>query len=263
MTSAPSAPSADDIAGWRAARTRTGRMLVALDFDGTLAPIVEHADDAAPSDATVRAVAALAARPDTAVAVISGRALDDAAGRMPVRGIAFAGNHGLEIRGPGLERVHPGARDAGRLLADVRDRMRADLEDVPGAWVEDKGLTLSVHYRATPEDRHEDVRTVVRQATHGREGLRVTDGKRVAEVRPDVDWDKGRALAWLIEALGIPDASPVLYIGDDRTDEDAFRVLRSRGAGILVGEARSSAASFRIESTDAVAALLERLAADA
>ena len=258
----PIEPAADVIAGWRVARERTGAMLVALDFDGTLAPIVAHADDAAPPEATIRAVEALARRPDTRVAIVSGRGLEDAARRLPVSGLAFAGNHGMEIRGPGMQHVHPGAQAAAGTLRACRADIEAALTDIEGAWVEDKGLTLSVHYRNTPDALHGRVRDAVHSAARAREGLRVTDGKRVAEVRPDVDWDKGRALLWLIDRLGMSDASPVLYIGDDSTDEDAFRVLRGRGAGILVGEARPSAAAFRVASPVAVAALLERLAAD-
>jgi trehalose 6-phosphate phosphatase len=259
----PVEPTQADIAGWREARRRTGAMLVALDFDGTLAPIVAHADQAAPAESTVRAVAALARRRDTRVAVISGRGLEDAARRLPIDGLAWAGNHGLEIRGPGIEHIHPGARAAAAELARCRTAVEQAIAGIEGAWVEDKGLTLSVHYRATPEPLHARVVDAVRGAAHATDGLRLTEGKRVVEIRPDVDWDKGRALAWIIDALDVPAASPVLYIGDDRTDEDAFRALRGRGAGILVGDPRPSAASFRVASTAAVESLIERLAADA
>lgn len=257
----PTEPTAAQIADWRDARERAGMMLVALDFDGTLAPIVTHAADAAPTEANLQAVRILAARPDTRIAVISGRGLDDAASRLPVEGIAFAGNHGMEIRGPGIEHLHPGASAAREALAASRDAIAAAIADVPGAWVEDKRLTLSIHYRSTPESLHGRVVEATRAAARAA-GLRITEGKRIIEVRPDTDWDKGRALLWLIDTLRIPAASPVLYIGDDATDEDAFRALRGRGAGILVGEPRPSAASFRIASPAAVAALLERLAAD-
>lgn len=258
---APVPPRPDDVAAWRVARGRAGAMLVALDFDGTLAPIVAHADDAQPPPETVAAVRSLAARPDTSVAIISGRGLADAAARLPVEGLAFAGNHGLEIRGPDIERVHPGAREAMGALASCRDAITAAIAEVPEAWVEDKGLTLSVHYRNTPESLHARVQAAVRHTAHAHTGLRITEGKRIVEVRPDVDWDKGRALLWLVEALGLPEGAPVVYIGDDTTDEDAFRVVADRGIGILVGDPRPTAARFRVESPAAVAALLERLAA--
>lgn len=258
----PVEPTAADIAGWRDARARRGAMLVALDFDGTLAPIVPHADQAAPPAPTRRAVEALARRGDTAVAVISGRALEDAMRRLPVAGLAWAGNHGLEIRAPGFERVHPEARAAADALAACHGEIAMAIEGVPGAWVEDKGLTLSVHYRETPASLHRRVREAVHAAAAGRDSLRVTEGKCVVEVRPAVDWNKGRALLWILEALGLPEGAPVLYLGDDRTDEDAFAALRGRGVGILVGEARPSAARYRVTSPAAVTALLERLAAD-
>lgn len=236
-------------------------MLVALDFDGTLAPIVQRAGDAALPAETRRALEQLNARADTDVAVLSGRALEDVARRVGLAGILFAGNHGLEIRGPGVARVHEDARAARPKLDAVVRTLAHALEGVPGAWTEDKGLTLSIHDRETPEADRERVRAAVLAAVAPHEGLRVTHGKRVMEVRPDVPWDKGRAILWLIEALGVPSDAPVLYAGDDATDEDAFRALGQSGISIRVGAAgEPTAARWRLPSVEAVGALLRALA---
>jgi trehalose 6-phosphate phosphatase len=132
-------------------------------------------------------------------------------------------------------------------------------------FLEDKRLTLSVHYRLAAESRHDAIRTAARACANRQPQLRVTEGKRVVEVRPVVDWDKGRAATFIIDRLEIPDDAAVLYIGDDRTDEDAFAALADRGAGVIVAESRptDSAARFHLESPAAVASLLEALCVDA
>lgn len=253
------APSAADIGRWRAARQAAGSMMLALDFDGTLAPIVPHPADAAMAEGTRRVLRALAERDDTTVALVSGRALADVQGRAAVPGAIYAGNHGLELHGPGIDRTHPEARAARGLLDEALGRLRAELAVVEGAEIEDKGLTLTVHYRRVDPGEHERVRRTV--AAVRTDGLRITEGKRVLEVRPDVDWHKGRAILWLLDQLALPDAAPVLYIGDDTTDEDAFAALGARGEGIVVAEtSRPTAARFRVPSPRAVTELLQHLA---
>ena len=127
--------------GWR----RTGRLVLLLDFDGTLAPIVERPEMAGMPDATRRALERLMAMPGVEVAVVSGRGLADVRDRAAIPGIAYAGNHGMEIHGPGVERIHPEAEAARPLLEEARRRVESAIGGVPGAWVEDKQLTLSVH----------------------------------------------------------------------------------------------------------------------
>jgi len=238
-------------------------MLLLLDFDGTLAPIAPTPDQAAPPGPALRAVSALAARPDTRVAVISGRALEDVRARVGLPGVVYAGNHGLEVAGPGLRVEQPAAVAAASVLADCADRLRKRFDGSSGVLVEDKRLTLSVHYRLAPEQDHDAVRRAARETCDGLQGLRVTEGKRVVEIRPDVDWDKGRTARFLLDALEIPDAAPVLYIGDDATDEDAFRALDGRGDGVIVADPvpADTAAAFFLRSPAEVVVLLEALAA--
>lgn len=253
--------------GWREARRRTGRMLVALDYDGTLVPIAPRPEAAVLPETTRALLARLAARPDTHVAVVSGRGLEDIRSRVGLEGLFYVGNHGLEIVGPELDWVHESAAAATSLIAACAAELHAGLAGIEGVVLEDKRITLSVHYRLVREaEEVARVRAVVLETCAGREGIRITEGKRVLEVRPAVDWDKGRATRFLLEALGLEATSqpPAVFVGDDLTDEDAFRALRGRGDGILVASAAEmrpdTAATTLVESTVEVLALLEALA---
>lgn len=226
----------DRVPEWAAAWRASGRLILLLDFDGTLAPIVQRAEQAAVPEETRAALERLRGRPGVELAVVSGRGLADAREKAGLPGILYAGNHGLEIEGPGVRHVHSQATGARKALADVAARLREALTGVAGAWVEDKGLTLSIHYRLAPRHEVGAVREAVAAEVERAQGLRMTAGKEVLEVRPDVPWDKGRAVEFLLDHLEPPSSVPVLYVGDDRTDEDAFRALAPRrsGAGVVV-----------------------------
>jgi len=251
----------DWVEGWRG----SGRLVLLLDFDGTLAPIVDRPEDARPLPEAIHAIEALRARGDVDIAVVSGRGLADARELSGLRGIAFAGNHGMEIEGPDVSEVHDEAAAARPALERVRDSLLADLENVAGSIVEDKGLTLSIHYRMTSDSDADRVRDAVRSATENIEELRVTKGKKVLEIRPNVDWHKGRAVEFLLDHLRPPAGAPVLYLGDDTTDEDAFRALTAwpggSGEGVLVAAADGdTAARSRVRDPAAAADLLQALA---
>lgn len=216
-------------------RRRAGRMLVALDFDGTLSPIVPVPSEAALLEGVEAPLRRLAARPDTTVAIVSGRGLADVRARVRLEGVYYAGNHGFEIEGPDVDRVHEAARAARPALEEAASALREALAEEPGVEVEDKGWTLTVHYRrATREGADDRVREAVER--HGRRpSLRVTEGKKVFEIRPDVEWDKGAATRFLLDTLRGDGELPAIFIGDDRTDEDAFAVVTGLGGGIVVG----------------------------
>lgn len=254
------------VGDWADAWSRTGRLVLLLDFDGTLAPIVERPELAAMPPATREVLDGLLAAPGVEAAIVSGRGMADARERAGIRGIPYAGNHGMEIEGPGVHRIHPEAAAARPALDSVCDRLSRELRDVQGALVEDKGLTLSVHYRLVDRDQVPRVRDTVAAIAAASPGLRVTEGKEVLEVRPRVDWDKGRAVEFLLDHLQPAVGVPVLYVGDDMTDEDAFHALRHRGGdGVLVADprpVRTAATSYLrdpFEVAALFAALLERV----
>lgn len=250
----------------RTARGAAGSLLLGLDFDGTLAPIVPRPEDAALLPAAHAALAAIAARADTHIAVVSGRSLADLRRRVVLDRVYYAGNHGLEIEGPEVHRVHEEAVAARGTLEPLARRLEKELSEIDGVIVEDKGLTLSVHYRMV-DDAAEGAR--VRDAVHAcagaYPGIRLTDGKKVVEIRPDVDWNKGRAFRFLRETLEERfGRGPAVFIGDDRTDEDAFRELGEMDCSIIVGDPpqHESIAQTALRSPDEVAVFLRMLASD-
>lgn len=264
---APMIPHAlEQLDDWRTMRREAGALFVGLDFDGTLSPIVQRPEDARLLPAAVVALRRLEARPDTHVAIVSGRGLSDVRDRVGLDGLYYAGNHGLEIEGPGVRRMHPEAEAAAPLLRSCARSLASALDGEPGVQLEDKGLTLSVHYRRARRAGAADrVLEAVSEACGG--SLRTTVGKMVVEIRPAVAWDKGRAVVFLLEVVEGAHAGtvPALFVGDDRTDEDAFRVLVGRGAGVLVTEEPpgSTSALGYLRAPEEVVDLLEGLARDA
>jgi trehalose 6-phosphate phosphatase len=236
------------------------RLIVFLDFDGTLSPIVERPEAAAILPGVRAAVARLAER--VPVVVVSGRGREDVAARVGLADLVYAGSHGFDIAGPGVR--HRVAPELPPLLEEVARRLSAELAGVPGAQVEPKGWTVAVHYRRVPEDLVMRVEAAVDAAVRDHPELVRAEGKKVIEVRPALDWDKGHALLYLLDALGLagPEVLPV-YVGDDRTDEDAFRALAERpggGLGIRVAdEPAPTRAAYSVASPDEVAVLLDRL----
>jgi len=241
-----------------AARRQAGRLLVGLDFDGTLTAIVDRPEDARLTSDTRVVLARLAERSDTCVAILSGRALDDVRDRVGIPGLYYAGNHGLEIAGPKLECMHPAALAALPELRAAAAELQQRLREVPGAMVEDKGVTLSVHYRMVAPAARSAVRDVALRSVSMRPGIRVTQGKMVVELRPDVEWHKGTALAFIRRSLPAGEAALAVFLGDDRTDEDAFRALGPEDWGVLVAATpppRTAARSFLADPQEVVAFL--------
>ncbi|MDI3298216.1 MAG: bifunctional alpha,alpha-trehalose-phosphate synthase (UDP-forming)/trehalose-phosphatase [Bacillota bacterium] len=247
------------------------RLALFLDYDGTLAPLVDRPEEAAMLPRAERALRRLAARPENLVAVVSGRALDDLRRRLPLPGLALIGNHGLEMAWRGGLRRHPLAEEARARVARAAALAEERLRSLPGARVEAKGLTASVHLRGVAPEAVESVRAAVEAAVRDASpagGLVITPGKRVLEIRPDVAWDKGRAVLALLEAVAGPDWQEgwtILYAGDDVTDESAFRALAPPAFTVRVGPeepgAPPTAARARLEGPEEMALFLEQAAA--
>lgn len=243
-----------------------GRPTVALflDYDGTLTPIAERPERARLRPAVRRALRDAVHAHGLDVVIVSGRALDDVRRMVRVDGLTYVGNHGFEIEGPGITFRHG---DLERYQKEV-DQAAAELEaaDLEGAWVERKGATLTVHTRKVPDHREGAVQAQV-EAILRRHGLRVTRGKRAVEGRPPIRWNKGYAVLHVLSTrYGDGWASRVraVYIGDDVTDEDAFRSLRGIGRSIRVGPSTSeTAADYALPDPEAVLELLRWFASGA
>jgi trehalose 6-phosphate phosphatase len=209
------------------------RVGLVTDVDGTISPIVDHPDAA---QVTPRSRALLAdLRPHLAlVAVISGRAAADVRERVGLPDLVYVGNHGLEWWAGGRIEIAPEAAVFRPALEAALDAVRADL--VPGMLVEDKGATLSVHYRQTADPAAVSARLApVFEALARQHGLRLFKGRMVFEIRPPIDVNKGSAFRDLITRYRLDAA---LYLGDDTTDVDALRMarrLREEGVCAAVG----------------------------
>lgn len=268
MTTPPSAaaslPSAlDHIDALR--DMATGQQLaIFLDYDGTLTPIVERPEDAYLSGSMKAALQALARQHK--VAIVSGRGLDDVRQRVGIDALYYAGSHGFEIVDPGGS--HHSYGPAQTFLSDLaaaEHTLHERLADITGAQVERKRFAVAIHYRRANEGDARTIETIVNDVQHANRRLRLTGGKKVFELRPDLDWHKGTALSWLLELMGLQrDGVLPMYIGDDVTDEDAFAVLRHNGVGILVADAteptQATQATYQLADTEAVRAFLLTLA---
>ena len=255
------------LASWTSVRHRLSeqnKILLALDFDGTLSEITERPEDAVLREGNAPLLEALGRKQNIIIGILSGRALNDVSGRVGVPGLIYGGNHGLEIRGPGLDYLHPAAAAAIPAISDAAERLVADLADIPGALVESKVLTLTAHYRLTPPQYHDSIAMIFLDTVGpllATGACRVTAAKMAMELRPAVDWHKGYALEMIRFQLA-SDAFPV-YFGDDETDEDAYDAAQSVGGiGIYVGpQSTETRAICRLDSPAAVSAALADLLA--
>jgi trehalose-phosphatase len=211
------------------------RLTLFLDFDGTLAPIVDDPADAHLDERTREVLEALSQRDGILVAIVSGRSVSDLWMRLGLERAIYAGNHGLEIRGPGLRFTEPLAAASRESLAKFSEILACNLEGMAGVRVENKGLSASVHYRlASPAAVRELERVVCEGVAPGVSPFRQARGRRALDILPRTEWNKGAAVAWInSQDAGEPRLS--LYLGDDGADEDAFRCLQD-GITIHVGD---------------------------
>lgn len=226
-------------------------VLLFFDFDGTLAPIVEDPAQARMPAETRQSLVQLAGSDKFSLAIISGRALSDLRERVGLENLIYAGNHGLEISGPGFDFVEPEAARQLEALGELSQRLRVPLRHVPGVEVENKVLSASVHFRRAPAASLAEVREMV-EAEVDTVGspFEVTEGRKVFEIRPRVDWHKGMAVGWIREGSGHPEAL-CIYVGDDLTDEDAFLALPG-GITVSVGQTRKTSARYYLEHQESV-----------
>ena len=234
------------------------RLAVFLDYDGTLTPIVSHPENAWLSESMRQTLRSLAGR--VPVAILSGRDLDDVRGRVLVEGIVYAGSHGFDIAGAGGLRRELGASYL-PVLDAAEMELREALAEISGAQLERKHFSVAAHYRNVGEHDAFKVALAVDAVAADHRELRRINGKKVYELLPDIDWNKGKAVLWLLDTLELErgKAFPI-FIGDDRTDEDAFSALEKHGIGILVSEQpQVTAASYSLKNPEEVERFLREL----
>jgi len=233
-------------------------ILLLLDYDGTLTPIVETPKKALISKDVKELLQKLSKRSYCKLGIISGRSLQDLKNIVGIEGVIYVGNHGLEIDGPKIKfesQVSPRLKS---IIRNITADMQKLISGIKGVLIEDKGLTLSVHYRLVEKEDLPALEKIIYEVTNPyavSDKIKVSYGKMVYEIKPSVKWDKGKVTLWLLARQqflsGEKNVLPV-YIGDDLTDEDAFKALKSKGLTIFVGEHGNSKADYYLKNTEEV-----------
>lgn len=236
-----------------------------LDYDGTLVPIVETPDKAVISTDVKELLHKLSKNPACSIAIISGRALKDIKNLVGLKDIIYAGNHGLEIEGPKIRFESQVSPKLKSIIRQIKENLENKLSGIKGVFIEDKGLTISVHYRLVDKKAIpllENIFTELVKPYTIRDKIKINSGKKVYEVKPPVTWDKGKIVSWLLArqqfAQGEDKVFPI-YIGDDVTDEDVFRVLKNKGLTIFVGEPGLSGAQYYLKDTEEVIRFIKQI----
>lgn len=238
------------------------QLVIFLDFDGTLSSIVNRPEDAVLFPGMKEVMEKCASR--YTVAVVSGRDTDNVRSRVGIEGIIYAGSHGFSIKGPNdLLMEHEEASRILPLLAGIENKLRELFSNGPaGIQIERKKYAITVHFRNADPSLTGKIKEMTDNVISEFSGIKKERGKMIIEIKPDVDWNKGMAVRWILEKLDLWNHDGVfpVYLGDDITDEDAFRMLHGRGLGIIVGSHDNpTAADFRLENVVEVKQFLEML----
>jgi trehalose-phosphatase len=239
-----------------------------LDYDGTLAPIASRPELAFCPPEIKGHLERLRDRAGVHLAIVSGRALEDLREKVGVPGIIYVGNHGLEIKnlaGLPCTRTVQGRHKKilsslwTKELKKITRNLQHSLKEIPGILFEEKGLTLSVHYRnVDPRFFNRIPKALEEELRHWEGRWRMTSGKMVLDIRPNVDFHKGDAAREILKTVPSSGLLPI-YLGDDQTDEDAFRVLKGQGISVFIGPAgHPSEADFFLRNPDEVQEFLSR-----
>jgi len=212
-------------------------LFIGLDYDGTLTPIVSYPDHARLPQNTKSLLTDLSDLPNTFVCIISGRSYGDIRKKVGIKKIIYVGNHGMEIKGGGLSFSVKNSKKYKEEVNKICRNLTQRLREIRGVWVENKGLTASVHYRLADSEDVQKVKQIVFPIIKTCKELKLRRGKKVWEIRPKIDWNKGKAVQYVLKrSVGEnwKRKSAVVYVGDDQTDEDVFSLLKQHGITALV-----------------------------
>ncbi|MDD5691805.1 MAG: trehalose-phosphatase [Candidatus Omnitrophica bacterium] len=240
-------------------------LLLFLDYDGTLSPIAATPDKSVFSEGMRGSLKKLTGQPRCRIAVISGRGLENIKKKVGLKDIIYSGNHGLEIEGPQLRYKAAVSPLYKKAIGEIKDSLTAGLSKIKGAIIEDKGLSLSLHYRLVRKNDIPALKNILRRTVTdhpAKKRVMVRPGKMVFDIRPASGLDKGKVALWLLarESFRRRGRKVIpIYIGDDSTDEDAFAALKGKGITVCVGGERKSSAQYYLKDTGQVRFFLRRL----
>lgn len=233
-------------------------ILLFLDYDGTLVPIKRRPELALLHPRRRRILTNLSEK--ALLSIVSGRSLPELRTLVGIDNIAYIGNHGMEIYLNDKYWIHPKAETVTLLLKDFLRSIEQKTGDFKGIFIEDKGLTGSIHYRLLAPGKRDKLKDIINEEIRTTKGLlRIAEGKMVYEIRPNLEWDKGKGVTELIRWLDLKKEPLKIYIGDDITDEDVFRVLGKDDLTILVGNREDSNALHRLKDVKEVWIFLKEL----
>jgi trehalose-phosphatase len=235
-----------------------------LDFDGTLSPIAPTPDEAVFPKKNKDLLEKISKSNKCKVTVVSGRSLKDIKKRVGIRQMTYVGNHGLEIEGPKIKFEYLIPKHIQKSIHQLKEELIRSLSSIKGLLFDEKGLTLSIHYRLVPAPQVFPVKKIFTQTSdpyRKRGEVQVTFGKKVLEIRPPVKWNKGHAVSWLLDKYPLIENHSLVpfYIGDDETDEDAFTILKDAGITSVVGE-QPTAAEYYLQNQKEVTKVLQEIA---
>ncbi|KAH9646532.1 putative trehalose-phosphate phosphatase D [Citrus sinensis] len=243
------------------------KIAVFLDYDGTLSPIVDDPNRAFMSDEMRAAVREVAKYFPTAI--VSGRSREKVKEFVELSNVYYAGSHGMDIQAPprpvkGNEVLFQPAKKFLPAIQEIIKELEEETKKIQGARIEDNRFCISVHFRQVREEDYSILQEKVKAVLRNYPDFDLSEGKKVMEIRPSIEWDKGHALEYLLDTLGLSNPNDVLplYIGDDRTDEDAFKVIESRGQGypiIVSSTPKETKASYSLKDPSEVLTFLQRL----
>ena len=253
-----------DWSQWREILAQNNLFLF-LDFDGTLAPIADTPQKAKIDSSIKKLLRQLSFLRNCRVAIVSGRSLKDIKQKVCLPKIIYVGNHGFEIAGPQINFAKKVSLKSKKIFKRIIEAVKIHREDFPGVVIQDKKMTLSIHYRLVEKKKAKLFEKYIKKVVtfYLKKGdIIVSQGKKVYEIYPPISWDKGKAVRWLLKKASYfqhKKEIKSIYIGDDETDENALKVLRKKGLAIRVGEKRFSHALYYFHDVNDVREFLERI----
>ena len=242
-------------------------IILLTDFDGTLTPIRKHPDLVALSEEIRQILIKFSHNKEIFLGIITGRSLKQIKKLVHIRDVLYVANHGIELEGPGIRSTCPEAKKARSTLWHIYMRLFKSLKNIEGVHIEDKGLSISLHYRTVKKKG--DVEYII-STLHDitkpfldRKMLSLSTGKMVYEIRPPVKWNKASTIQWLLThyfPVEFSEDALLIYLGDDKADIEVFDSLMGKGLTIFVGNPSDmSTADYYVNSPEEVKVFLEHL----